>query len=247
MKLEGKVALITGAGRNIGRAIALKFASEGADIIVNARSNEAEASSVVQEVRALGQRAMAVLADVSDAAKVRVMVAAGIAEFGRIDVLISNAAIRPSIPFVDVTDEDWENVRSVVLDGAFYIARAVVPSMIEHKVGAIVFLTGDGAFGGSPDRSHVSAAKMGIVGLARGLASDLGQHNIRVNVVSPGLIDTTRPGTWYPDGFALNPGGPMKRLGTPEEIANSCLFLASEDSSFMTGQTLHANGGTGFF
>ncbi|MDA1036152.1 MAG: SDR family oxidoreductase [Chloroflexi bacterium] len=247
MKLEGKVALITGAGRNIGRAIALKFAGEGADIIVNARSNEAEANAVVEEVRALGRRAIAVLADVSDATKVREMVATGLAEFGRIDVLISNAAIRPSKPFVEVTDEDWENVRGVVLDGAFYVTRAVVPSMIDNKVGGIVFLTGDGAFGGSPDRSHVSAAKMGLVGLARGLARDLGQHNIRVNIVSPGLIDTTRPGTWYPAGFAQNPGGPMKRLGTPDEIADACLFLVSGDSSFMTGQTLHVNGGTGFY
>lgn len=247
MKLKGKVALITGAGRNIGRAIALKFASEGADVIVNARSNETEANAVADEVRALGRRALAVLADVSDSAQVRTMVATGLAEFGRIDVLISNAAIRPSKPFLEVTDEDWANVRGVVLDGAFYVTRAVVPSMIENQVGAIVYLTGDGAFGGAPDRSHVSAAKLGLVGLARGLARDLGPHNIRVNIVSPGLVDTTRLGTWYPDGFAQNPGGPMKRLGTPDEIADSCLFLACGDSSFMTGQTLHVNGGTGFY
>ena len=247
MKLDGKVALVTGAGRNIGRAVALKFASEGDDIIVNARSNEAEANAVVDEVRSLGRHAVAALADVSDATQVREMFATGLAEFGRIDVLINNAAIRPSKPFVEVTDQDWANVRGVVLDGAFYCTRAVVPSMIKNNVGAIVFITGDGAFGGAPDRSHVSAAKLGLVGLARGLARDLGQYNIRVNVVSPGLIDTTRPGNWYPEGFAQNPGGPMKRLGSPDEIADACLFLVSDDSSFMTGQTLHVNGGSGFF
>lgn len=247
MKLEGKVALITGAGRNIGRAIALKLAGEGADVIVNARSNEAEANAVAAEVRALGRRAIAVLADVSDRDQVRAMVETGLAEFGRIDVLINNAAIRPSKPFVEVTDEDWEHVRGVVLDGAFYCTRAVVPSMIENELGRIVFFVGDGAFSGTPDRAHVSAAKMGLVGLAHGLAKDLGRHNIRVNVVSPGLIDTTRPGDWYPSGFAKNPGGPMKRLGTPDEIADACLFLVSDDSSFITGQTLHVNGGTGFY
>ncbi len=247
MKLEGKVALITGAGRNIGRAIALKFASEGADVIVNARSNEVEANAVVDEVRALGRQAIAVLADVSNSDQVRAMFATGLAEFGRIDVLINNAAIRPSKPFVEVTDEEWENVRGVVLDGAFYCTRAVVPSMIENNTGAIVFIIGDGAFGGAPDRSHVSAAKLGLVGLARGLARDLGPHNIRVNVVSPGVIDTTRSGTGYAPGFAENPGGPMKRLGTPDEIADACLFLVSDDSSFITGQTLHVNGGTGFY
>ena len=247
MKLEGRVALITGSGRNIGRAMALKFASEGAHVIVNARSNEAEASAVADEVRAQGTRALVAVADVSDRAQVQGMVAAGLAEFGRIDILVNNAAIRPAKPFVDLTLEDWEFARGVVLDGAFYCTHAVAPSMIEHGFGRIVFMTGGGAFGGVPIRAHVSAAKMGLVGLTRGLATELGPAGIRVNGISPGIIDTTRvDGTLVPgaDAMARNPLG---RKGTSEEIADACLFLVSEDSSYMTGQTLHVNGGGSYF
>jgi NAD(P)-dependent dehydrogenase (short-subunit alcohol dehydrogenase family) len=247
MKLAGRVALITGSGRNIGRATALKFASEGADVIVNARGNEAEANAVADEVRALGVRALVALADVSDRAQVRSMVDAGLAEFGRIDILVNNAAVRPAKAFVDLTIEDWEFARGVVLDGAFYCTHAVVPSMIEHGFGRIIFMTGGGAYAGVPIRAHVSAAKMGLVGLARGLATELGPSGIRVNVISPGLIDTTRvDGTFVPGADALA-RTPMRRLGTSEEMANTCLFLASEDSSYMTGQTLHVNGGGSYF
>jgi len=247
MKLQGRVALITGSGRNIGRATALKFASEGANVIVNARSNEAEANAVADEARVLGVRALVAVADVSDRAQVTAMVGAGLAEFGRIDILVNNAAVRPAKAFVELTQEDWEFARGVVLDGAFYCTHAVVPSMIENGFGRIVFLTGGGAFSGVPIRAHVSAAKMGLVGLARGLATELGPSGIRVNVISPGLIDTTRAdGTVVPgsDSLARNPLG---RLGTSEEIANTCLFLASDDSSYMTGQTLHVNGGGSYF
>jgi len=247
MKLQGRVALITGSGRNIGRATALKFASEGANVIVNARSNEAEANAVADEARVLGVRALVAVADVSDRAQVTAMVGVGLAEFGRIDILVNNAAVRPAKAFVELTQEDWEFARGVVLDGAFYCTHAVVPSMIENGFGRIVFLTGGGAFSGVPIRAHVSAAKMGLVGLARGLATELGPSGIRVNVISPGLIDTTRAdGTVVPgsDSLARNPLG---RLGTSEEIAKTCLFLASDDSSYMTGQTLHVNGGGSYF
>ncbi len=247
MKLEGRVALITGSGRNIGRATALKFASEGAHVVVNARSNEAEANAVASEARALGVQALAVLADVANQEQVKSMVAAAMAEFGRIDILVSNAAVRPAKAFVDLTQEDWEFARGVVLDGAFYCTHAVVPSMVEHGFGRIIYMTGGGAFSGVPDRAHVSAAKMGLVGMARGLATELGPSGIRVNVISPGLIDTTRlSGTVVPGGNdALN--NPLQRKGTSEEIARACLFLASDDSSYVTGQTLHVNGGGSYY
>lgn len=247
MKLAGRVALITGSGRNIGRATALKFASEGAHVIVNARSNEAEANAVADEVRALGVRALVALADVADRPQAQAMVQAGLAEFGRIDILVNNAAIRPAKPFVDLTQEDWEFVRGVVLDGAFYCTHAVVPSMIEHGFGRIVFMTGGGAYAGVPIRAHVSAAKMGLVGLARGLATELGPSGIRVNVVSPGIIDTTRADGAIVPGIGDMSRNPLGRRGTPEEIADTCLYLASEDSSYMTGQTLHVNGGGSYF
>jgi 3-oxoacyl-[acyl-carrier protein] reductase len=247
MKLEGRVALITGSGRNIGRATALKFASEGAHVVVNARSNAAEADAVVNEARALGVRAMSALADVADREQVQSMVDAALAEFGRIDILVSNAAVRPAKAFVELTQEDWEFARGVVLDGAFYCSRAVVPSMVEHGFGRIIYMTGGGAFAGVPDRAHVSAAKMGLVGMARGLATELGPSGIRVNVISPGLIDTTRlTGTIVPGSDNMM-NNPLHRKGTVGEIANACLYLASEDSSYITGQTLHVNGGGSYY
>ena len=197
-RLEGRVALVTGSGRNIGRAIILKLAAEGANVVVNARSNREEAESVAAEAAALGVESLAVVADVADEPQVGGMFAAAIERFGKVDILVSNAAIRPHKPFLELTLEDYERVRGVVLDGAFYCARAAIPSMKRNGSGRIVFLTGDGAWNGSAQRSHVSAAKMGVVGLARGLASEFAPDNIRVNVVSPGRIDTTRDLAWYP-------------------------------------------------
>ena len=247
-RLKGKTALVTGAGRNIGRAIALKLAAEGANIVVNARSNRDEAESVAQEIRALNVEALPVLADVADHAQVSRMFADAAARFGQVDILISNAAIRPHKPFTELTLDDWQRVRSVVLDGAFYCARNALPPMQANGFGRIVFLTGDGAWNGSPQRSHVSAAKMGIVGLARGLASEFAPHNIRVNVVSPGRIDTTRDLSWYPQqNMAATSEIPLARLGNPDDIAAACVFLATDDCNFITGQTLHINGGAALF
>ena len=240
-RLAGRVALVTGSGRNIGRATVLRLAAEGADVVVNARTNEAEAQAVAAEARALGVRATVILADVADREAVDAMVAKAIAELGRIDILINNAAVRPSKPFVDLTDEVWERVRGVVLDGALYCTRAVVPSMIERGSGNIQLIIGGGAFSGGKERAHVSAAKMGLVGLGRSLARELGPHNIRVNMVSPGLIDTTRDAAWYPKGI----GEDVERKGTAGDIAAACAFLASDDAAYITGQTLHVNGGQG--
>ncbi|MBV8358237.1 MAG: SDR family NAD(P)-dependent oxidoreductase, partial [Deltaproteobacteria bacterium] len=141
-KLDGKVALVTGSGRNIGRATVLKLAGEGADVIVNARSNQAEADEVVRQARERGVRALALIADVVRKDHIEAMVARAMSEFGRIDILINNAAIRPHKPFTEVTDQDWEAVRGVVLDGAFYLTRAVIPAMVEHRYGRILFFAG---------------------------------------------------------------------------------------------------------
>ena len=247
-RLEGKTALVTGSGRNIGRAIILKLAEEGANVVVNARSNKEEAESVAAEARALGVEALPFLADVSDHQQVTSMFSAAAEKFGGVDILVSNAAIRPHKPFMEVTLEDWESVRGVVLDGAFYCAHAAIPSMEKNGYGRIVFFTGDGAFKGSAQRAHVSAAKMGIIGLARGLASEFAPKNIRVNVISPGRIDTSRDLSWYPQQQMRDTADiPVGRLGTVDEIASACLFLVTDDCGFMTGQTLHINGGTDFF
>jgi len=247
-RLEGKAALVTGAGRNIGRAIILSLAAEGANVVVNARSNAEEAEAVAAEARSMGVEALSVLADVSDRNQVAAMMAEATERFGKIVILINNAAIRPHKPFTDVTFEDWERVRGVVLDGAFYCTHALIPSMVKNQFGRIVFFTGDGAFMGTPQRSHVSAAKMGLIGLARGLASEFAPQNIRVNVISPGRIDTSRDLSWYPQGGMRETSDiPLQRLGTSEEIAAACLFLVTDDCGFITGQTIHVNGGVGLY
>src|ERR1700752_4048954 len=206
-KLEGKVALVTGSGRNIGRATVLKLAAEGAHVVVNPRTNQAEAEAVAREAQARGVKAIAVVADVARKDQVDAMVARAMSDFGRIDILVNNAAIRPHKPFTEVTVQDWGAVRGVVLDGAIYCTRAVIESMVKNKYGRIVFFTGEGAFMGGSGRGAVSAAKMGLVGLARGVASEFGAQNIRVNVVSPGSIDTSRAHPEWDQGGTPNPGG----------------------------------------
>jgi NAD(P)-dependent dehydrogenase (short-subunit alcohol dehydrogenase family) len=247
-KLDGKIALVTGSGRNIGRATVLKLASEGAHVVVNARSNQKEADAVVREAEGLGVKALAVIGDVARRDQAEAMIAKALSQFGRIDILINNAAIRPHKPFTELTIEDWEAVRGVVLDGAIYCTRAAISSMVANRYGRIVFFTGEGAFVGGSGRAHVSAAKMGLVGLARGLASEFAAHNIRVNVVSPGSIDTSRANPeWYQGRPPSASGIPLGRQGHVDEIAATCLFLVSDDGGFITGQTIHANGGTGYY
>jgi len=247
-KLEGRIALVTGSGRNIGRATVLKLAEVGAHVVVNSRTNQAEAEAVAREAQARGVKAIAVVADVARKDQVDAMVARAMSEFGRIDILVNNAAIRPHKPFTEVTVQDWEAVRGVVLDGAVYCTRAVIESMVKNKYGRIVFFTGEGAFMGGSGRAAVSAAKMGLVGLARGLASEFAAQNIRVNVVSPGSIDTSRANPEWYQGRTPNAAGiPLGRQGTVDEIAATCLFLVSDDGGFITGQTIHANGGVAYY
>jgi 3-oxoacyl-[acyl-carrier protein] reductase len=247
-KLDGKVALVTGSGRNIGRATALKLAEEGAHVVVNARNNEAEAEAVAREVRDRGVHSLVVLADVARKDDTDRLAARALAEFGRIDILINNAAIRPHKPFMEVTVQDWEHVRGVVLDGAFYLTQAVIASMLKNQYGRILFFTGEGAFTGGSGRAHVSAAKMGLVGLARSLAVEFATANIRANVVSPGSIDTRRDHPeWYRGQVPSAVGIPLGRQGKVDEIAATCLFLVSDDGGFITGQTIHVNGGTGLY
>src|SRR5438552_5972191 len=247
-KLEGKVALVTGSGRNIGRATVLKLAAEGAHVVVKSRTNRAEAEAVAQEARARGVKALAIVADVARKDQVDAMVAKAMSEFGRVDILINNAAVRPHKPFTELTVQDWEAVRGVVLDGAIYCTRAVIESMVANRYGRIVLFTGEGAFVGGSGRAHVSAAKMGLVGLARGLASEFAAHNIRGNVVSPGSIATSRPKPeWYEGRPPSATGIPLGRQGTVDEIAATCLFLVTDDGGFVTGQTIHVNGGVAYY
>ena len=250
-KLDGKVALVTGSGRNIGRATVLQLAREGANIVVNARSNQQEAESVAREVRDLGVKAVPILADVGNKAEVEALAAKALSEFGRVDILINNAAIRPHKPFLEVSDSDWEQVRGVVLDGPFYLTRALIGEMAKNKYGRVLFFCGDGSISARGNgRAHLSAVKMALIGMARGLATEFAPHNIRVNVVSPGSIDTRRDHPeWYGGaGHTPNAAGiPLGRQGKVDEIASTCLFLVTEDGGFITGQTIHVNGGATYY
>jgi 3-oxoacyl-[acyl-carrier protein] reductase len=248
-KLAGKVALVTGSGRNIGRAIALEFAREGANILVNAKVNRTEAESVAKEAEALGVKAIVTLANVSDKEQVNSIFRQALDAFGRVDILVNNAAIRPQKSFTELTVEEWRQAIGVVLDGAFYCTQAALPSMLKARFGRVIYITGDGAYTGVAKRAHVSAAKMGLTGLARGLASEYAEQNITFNIISPGRIDTVRNLSFYADPSSMQKTDdiPMKRLGTPDEIAKTCAFLCSDDVGYITGQTLHVNGGRGYY
>lgn len=251
MRLRGKVALITGASRNIGKSIALAFAREGADLVLNTRSNKAELEATAAECQALGVRALPILADVANPEQVAEMVDQGLKHFGAIDVLVSNAAIRPHKSITDTSLEEWHQVFGTNLHAAFYLCKAVVPSMIQRRTGSIIAIGGLSSLTGRPDTSAVTAAKTGLLGLIRALAAELGPHNVRANMVMPGFMDTERRyPEWYPE-FQEAPRGapehvkgiPLGRQGQPEEVASACVFLASDESSYITGDRILCMGG----
>ena len=249
--LRGKTALITGASRNIGRAIALAFAAEGADLVLNTRVNADELEAVAAECRKAGGRVVYALADIADAGAVDAMVARALAELGAIDVLVCNAAIRPHKPITETSLEDWHRVMGVDLHSAFYLARAVVPGMKARGRGSIIALGGQSAITGRPNTAAVTAAKSGLLGLIRALAAELGPFGIRANMVVPGFIDTERRyAEWYPEFKQAPPGDPaqlkdipLRRLGRPDDIAEACVFLASDASAYVTGDTIRVMGG----
>ena len=251
MRLSGRTALITGASRNIGRAIALAFAAEGADLVLNTRVNREELEAVAAECRKAGVRVVTALADVADAAAVQAMVTRGLGELGAIDVLVSNAAIRPHKSLTDTTLEEWHHVLGVNLHSTFYLARAVVPAMKERQRGSIIALGGLSSVTGRPNTAAVTTAKTGLLGLVRALAAELGPFGIRANMVMPGYIDTERRyAEWYPEFKQTPPGSPeqlkqipLGRLGRPEDIADACVFLASDASAYVTGDTMRVMGG----
>jgi len=251
MRLEGKRALITGASRNIGRAVALAFAAEGADLVLNTRINADELDAVAADCRKAGVRVVSALADIADAAAVETMVARALSELGAIDILVCNAAIRPHTPITETSLDDWHRVMAVDLHSAFYLARAVVPGMKARGRGSIIALGGQSAITGRPNTAAVTAAKSGLLGLIRALAAELGPFGIRANMVVPGFIDTERRyAEWYPEFRQTPPGDPaqlkeipLRRLGRPEDIADACVFLASDASAYVTGDTIRVMGG----
>jgi len=239
--LANRVAIVTGAGRNIGRATALMLAEDGAAVVVNARSNQAEADAVVAEILRNGGQAIAALADIADAAAVERMIAATVARFGRIDILVNNAALRREKPLDQMTLGEWRDVMAVTLDGPFLCVKACLPHLKASGAGVIVNLGGMSGHTGARDRLHVITAKSGLVGFTRGLAQDLADHKITVNLVVPGLVGTPRPGP-EPQHHSTHHTLTGDRV-PPAEIAATVRFLCSPGARHITGQTIHVNGG----
>jgi 3-oxoacyl-[acyl-carrier protein] reductase len=249
-KLEGKVALVAGASRNIGKAVAIGFARQGCDLIVNARASGDELEAVADTCREIGASVVTAVADVSDGPQVHDMVRQGLDHFGHIDVLVNLVKIRPQKPFVELTYEDWRSVMAVNLDGMFHLCRAVVPSMIERRSGSIIAFSQPFQprhLGGRT--SHVLAAKFGTLGLVDALSVELGPFGIRVNAVGPGRIESERRHPeWYGASSADTAAAvlshvPLGRPGRVDEVAAATVFLASDDSSYITGALIPCNGG----
>jgi 3-oxoacyl-[acyl-carrier protein] reductase len=241
-ELAGRVALVTGASRNIGRAIALALADAGAAVVVNARSSLDEARAVADEIESTGGKALAVLADVTDESAVNAMVANALGALGRLDILVNNAAVR-GVTSLDAIDyATWKRVTSIILDGAFLTTKASLAALRKSGAGAIVNIGGMSGHTGAAGRPHVVAAKLGLVGLTRALAHDLAADAITVNCVVPGLIETER-GASSGARTAHRRETLIGRRGSPEEVAAAVRFLAGPHARYVTGQELHVNGG----
>jgi 3-oxoacyl-[acyl-carrier protein] reductase len=242
-ELAGRVALVTGAGRNIGRAIALALADAGAAVVINARSNLREAEAVAGEIERAGGKAFAVTADVVDAAAVQKMVDAAAARFGGIDVLVNNAAVRAEQPLETMTLDDWRAVTGITLDGAFNCVKACLPHLKRSGAGVIVNIGGLSSHTGAARRPHVVTAKAGLLGFTRALAHELAPDKIRVNTVTPGVMAQARPaGQPEPQHHAIV-RSLVGRRGEPADIAAAVRFLCGPQASFITGQNIHVNGG----
>ena len=242
-ELSGKVAIVTGAGRNIGRALALALADAGASVLVNVRANRAEAEAVAAEIASAGGKTLVHVGDVADARLVQAMADAAVAGFGGIDVLVNNAALRREKPFAEMDYSDWRAILDVTLDGAFHCAKACLPALRKSRAGTIVNIGGLSAHTGARNRAHVVAAKAGIIGFTRALAHDLAADGITVNCVVPGLIGTPRPEGEPEPAHHRTHGTITGERGKPEDIAAAVRFLCSPGARYITGQAIHSNGG----
>jgi 3-oxoacyl-[acyl-carrier protein] reductase len=244
MVLEGQVAIVTGGGRGIGKAIALRFAREGADVAVLDIDGET-ASGTAQEIRTLERRALFLTTDVSDQPAVDAAVAEIARDLGRLDILVNNAGIEKRAPFLEIAPEDWQRQLDVNLSGAFYCTQAAAREMAKRGYGRVVNVSSVAGMIGPIDLAAYGTAKAGIVGLTRAAALDLADHGITVNAIAPGPIETELMlGAWTAEALKERPQhGAIARFGTVDEIAHTALFLASPDSGFITGVTISVDGG----
>jgi NAD(P)-dependent dehydrogenase (short-subunit alcohol dehydrogenase family) len=240
-RLEGKVAIVTGAARGIGRAYCLAMAREGAHIVAVDVTDTVPTKAAVEK---LGVKGLALKADVSREEDTQRMAQETIDAFGRIDILVSNAALSPEQPLDEITFADWRKVLSVDLDGVFLCAKAVIPQMKKQKSGRIINIASSTVFMSFPNLTHYITAKAGVIGMTRALATELGDYGILVNAISPGLTQTERTATVPDEIWEMQVAmQSVKRRESPEDLVGTAIFLASDDAAFITGQTLSVCGG----
>jgi NAD(P)-dependent dehydrogenase (short-subunit alcohol dehydrogenase family) len=244
-RLKGMVALVTGAQQGIGKAMALAFAREGADVVVNYLDDAAAAERVAAEARKSGVRALVAQADVARVEQNQALVARAVAELGGLDVLVNNAGVYPRSPFLDLSEREWDFVLDVNLKGSCFCAQAAARAMIAGgRRGSIINLSSS-SVRGQPRGVHYTASKGGVITMTRTMALELAPHGIRVNAIAPGTTDTAQPrgGMSEEELVAFARTIPLGRIAQPEDIASVAVFLACEESRHITGQTLHVNGG----
>lgn len=244
MRFEGKVALVTGASRGIGRAIALALAAEGADVAVNYAGSEAAAKEVAAEIEAMGRKAFVIQADIASTEASTAMIDAVVKEFGRIDVLVNNAGITRDGLLMRMKEEDWDAVITTNLKGVFNCTKAAIKYMMKQKSGNIVNISSIVGVMGNAGQANYCAAKAGVIGFTKATAKEVAARGIRVNAIAPGFIKTDMTSVLSEKVVeAMLAGIPLNRLGETEDIAKAVLFLASSDANYITGQTLHVDGG----
>jgi 3-oxoacyl-[acyl-carrier protein] reductase len=244
MSLAGKAALVTGASRGIGREIALELARQGANVAVNFSGSEAKANEIVDEIKALGRDAVAIKCDVSNTVEVTEMVKASIDRFGKLDILINNAGITRDNLLMRMKEEEWDDVINTNLKGVFLCTKAVTRQMMKQRVGRIINIASVVGVSGNPGQANYVAAKAGVIGLTKTTAKELASRNITVNAVAPGFITTDMTDKLSEEVKAeMLKQIPLARLGEAKDIAKITAFIASDDSSYITGQTFHVNGG----
>ena len=239
-----KVAIVTGSALNIGRAIALHLARDGFSLVFTARHSETDTAETARLIRESGGEAIVHMADITDPAQAIGLIQAAVTRFGRLDVLVNNASVRRQTKFADMTPQEWREIMSATLDGAFYCAHAAAPRIAASGGGSIINLGGISAHVGAVGRVHAVTAKAGMLGMTRALAKELASDNITVNTVVPGSIETIRGAAAGGNhGRAALPDSPLGRRGQPDEIAAMVRFLCSPEARYVTGQTIHVNGG----
>jgi 3-oxoacyl-[acyl-carrier protein] reductase len=243
-KLDGRVALVTGASRGIGAAIAVAFGREGARVAVNYRRSEVQALAVVAAIEAAGSKAIAIQADVAQAPAVRTLVDRTVAAFGPLDILVNNAGILNAVPLEQMTEDVWDEMLATNLRSVFLCTRAVLPAMLARGRGRIINVTSQLGQKGMPNHAHYAAAKAGVIGFTRALAREVGPRGVHVNAIAPGPIETDLIGP-IADEFRREKTAifALRRFGQPDEVAPTAVFLACDDSSYYAGQTLCPNGG----